>query len=198
MAKAVQADNGPEIGAGHNMDLERAQFEEQTFLNAVRHIKEIKSNIASEMGDAKDVYDRIKKAGGFTKSDVKWALELEEKDAADVIATMQRRLRIAKMMGHGVARQIEMFEEDRTPIEDRAYEEGLAAGKMRKAATNPYGMDSAAGQNWQRGMNDGTAFANMDLASKFGATETGSTERIAGDSEDDADPFASVPSIAAE
>lgn len=188
-AKAVQADN-------KNDQTEREQWEEQTFLNGLRHIKEIRSNIATEMGDAKDVYDRIKRAGGFTKGDIKWAIELEEKDAAEVIATMERRVRIAKMLGHGIARQIEMFSEDRTPIEDRAYDEGLAAGKMRKDGANPYGIDSAAGQAWQRGMNDGTAFANRDLLAQFETSETGSTERIAGD--DVEDPFASVSSIAAE
>lgn len=149
--------------AGHNVQSEREQFEEQTFLNAVRQINEIQSNIATEMGDAKDIYSRLKNIG-FTKADVKWAMELEEKDAGDVIATMQRRIRIARMLGHGVARQFEMFGEDRTPLEDRAYDEGLAAGKLRKSAVNPYGMDSAAGQRWQQGLNDGTEFINRDLS----------------------------------
>lgn len=150
-----------------NEPSEREQWEEQQFLNGFRQIKEIRSDIAGSMGDAKDVYDRIKKAGGFTKADVKWAMELEDKDAVEVLATMKRRLRIAKMLGHGVARQIEMFDEDRTPIEDRAYEEGLAAGKLRKDMSNPYGLESAAGQSYQRGFNDGTAFANKELADQF-------------------------------
>ena len=151
-----------------NGQTDREIFEEQCFLNGFRQIKDIRTNIALEMGDAKEVYDRIKKAGGFTKADIKWAIELEEKDAAEVIQTMERRVRIARMLGHGFARQIELFADDRTPIEDRAYDEGLAAGKMRKEdATNPYGMDSAAGQAWQRGMNDGTEFINKELASQF-------------------------------
>jgi hypothetical protein len=151
---------------GHNQQTEREQWEEQQFLNGFRQIKEIRSDIAGAMGDAAGIYDRLKKIG-FTKGDVKWAVELEEKDAGDIIATMQRRLRIAKMFGHGVARQFEMFDQDRAPIEDRAYEEGLAAGKLRKEATNPYGADSAAGQAWQRGMNDGTTFINKELAEQF-------------------------------
>lgn len=170
MAKkpAVQPKNEPS---------EREQWEEQQFLNGLRQIKEIKSNIGLEMSDAKEVYSRIKSAGGFTKADVKWAMELEDKDAADVLATMKRRLRIAKMLGHGVARQIEMFDEDRTPIEERAYDEGLAAGKLRKDMSNPYGLESAPGQAYQRGFNDGTAFANKELADQFP------------DEGDDAEPF---------
>ncbi|MCV0371643.1 hypothetical protein [Filomicrobium sp.] len=146
---------------GHNS--EREQFEEQQFLNAYRQIKEHDSDMAGIKGEMSGVYDRIKNLG-FTKADVKWAKELEDKDAGDIIATMQRRIRIARMFGHGLARQFDMFDEDRTPIEERAYEEGLAAGKLRKDATNPYGADSKAGQEWQRGLNDGHAFANKDLS----------------------------------
>ncbi|RWF44274.1 MAG: hypothetical protein EOS65_02545 [Mesorhizobium sp.] len=162
-AKAAAA-NGPS---------EREQWEEQQFLNGFRQIKDIRSNIAAEMGDAKDIYDRIKKAGGFTKADIKWALELDDKDATEIIATMKRRLRIARMFGHGVARQIEMFDADRTPADDRAYGEGLAAGKLRRDASNPYGADSPQGQAWQRGMNDGTEFINRDLADQFETDEGG-------------------------
>lgn len=182
-----------------NEQTEREQWEEQTFLNGVRQIKDIRASIATEMGDAKDIYDRLKKNGGFTKADVKWAFELEDKDSSEVIATMKRRLRIARMLGHGISRQVEMFDEDRTPIEERAYEEGRAAGKTRKDdATNPYGADSKAGQEWQRGMNDGTAFANKDLASQFDDEPDGD-EHIKG-AQDGEDPFdaADPAKVAAE
>lgn len=149
---------------------ERAQYEEQVFLRVLAEVKNGKSNIGEEMADINEAYKRLKPVG-FTKADIKWAFELEDKDAGDVIATMQRRIRIAKMLGHGLARQIELFDTDRTPLVDRAYDEGLAVGKQRKDASNPYGADSDAGQAWQRGLNDGTAFANKDLASQFETTD---------------------------
>ncbi len=151
---------------------EREQYEEQVFLSVFREVKTGKSAIGEEMAEINEAYKRLKPVG-FTKGDIKFAFELEDEDAPKVIATMQRRIRIAKIFGHGLARQVEMFAEDRTPIEERAYDEGLAAGKQRKEdASNPYGMDSGAGQAWQRGMNDGTAFANKDLAAQF-ETEDG-------------------------
>ena len=179
------AKQGTPAPAGHNVQSEADMFKEQRFLNAVRQIKDFKSEIGEAMGEINEVYKSLKPLG-FTKGDVKWAFELEEKDAGDVIATMQRRIKIAKMMGHGLARQFDMFDEDRTPLEDRAYEEGLAAGKMRKDANNPYGMDSPAGQRWQTGMNDGTAFANMDLSDAMTAAD----ELIK--ASDDGDPFAAA------
>ena len=179
-----------------NGQTEREQWEEQTFLNSFRQIKEHKADIAGTMGEISGIYDRIKNIG-FTKADVKWAMELDEKDATEIIATMARRLRIARMFGHGVARQIEMFDADRTPADDRAYGEGLAAGKLRRDAANPYGADSPQGQAWQRGLNDGTEFINKDLASQF--EDTG-TETIKGPESDAEDPFdAADPSkVAAE
>ena len=149
--------------AGHNIQDEREAFAEQTFLNVLREIRDRKSAIGEEMAEINEAYKRLKPLG-FTKADVKWAFELEEKDSGEVIATMKRRLRIAGMLGHGLARQLDLLDQDRTPLEDRAYEEGLAGGKLRKDATNPYGADSKAGQRWQQGLNDGTAFANRDLS----------------------------------
>jgi len=159
MTKAKAAKAEP----GHNIQDERAQFEEQQFLNTFREIKDLKSEIGATMGEINEAYKRLKPLG-FTKGDIKWAMELEEKDSGEIISMMQRRIRIAKMLGHGLARQVDLFDQDRTPLEDRAYEEGLAAGKLRKDAANPYGADSAAGQAWQRGFNDGTAFINKELA----------------------------------
>lgn len=184
MASRAAKKDTPAPAAGHNVQSEADMLKEQRFLNAVRQIKDFKSEIGEAMGEINEVYKSLKPLG-FTKGDVKWAFELEEKDAGDVIATMQRRIKIAKMMGHGVARQFDMFDEDRTPLEDRAYEEGLAAGKMRKDANNPYGMDSPAGQRWQTGMNDGTAFANMDLSEAM-------DELIKASDDGDADPFAAA------
>ncbi|WP_421930164.1 ribosome modulation factor [Nitratireductor rhodophyticola] len=157
-AKAAKAE------AGHNVQDEREQFIQQQFLNGLVQIKGIKSNIATEMADAKDVYGRLKPYG-YTPADFKWAMELEDKDSAAILAMWERRLKIARWLGHGLARQFDMFDEDRTPIEERAYEEGLAAGKLRKGqGANPYDATSAAGQAWLKGEAEGNAFANKDLS----------------------------------
>ena len=149
--------------AGHNVQTEREQYEEQQFLKGLVDIKELKSDIAGTTGEIGQIYKRIKDVTGFTKADFKWAMELEDKDAAEIVATMERRLRIARMLGHRVARQFDMFDADRAPAEDVAYEQGLAAGKLRKANSNPYDPASPQGQRWQTGFNEGTAFINKEL-----------------------------------
>lgn len=151
---------------------EKEQYEEQQFLRSMKEIQDHKSDIAGKMNLINQVYKRLKQFG-FTKSDVKWGFELEEKDAPEVMKTMQRRLRIAKMLGHGVARQMELLETDRTPLVDRAYEMGLNVGKLRKEMSCPFDIGSEAGQAWQRGVNDGTAFVNKDLSSAIEDTDPG-------------------------
>lgn len=174
---------------GHNSD--REKFENQTFLNCLAQITAADSEIASLTGDRKDVYDRLKRAGGWTKDDIKWAKQLKAKNASEVLATMQRRIRIAKLLGHDVGRQIEMSEIDRTPIEDRAYQEGFAVGAQRgEMSENNFGQETAAGQKWIEGFHEGTAFINLELSKEF-ESELGAedTEVIPGSTDDDGVPF---------
>lgn len=147
--------------AGHNSGLDPAQ--ERVFIREFGAIKEAEAEMAEQKGVLSGVYKRLENAG-FTKDDVKWAKDLEKKNVSEVVATMRRRIAIATIMGHAVGRQMDIFEKDRTPLEDAAYLEGLGAGRMRKANANPYGMETAAGQNWQKGFNEGTAEANQALA----------------------------------
>ena len=147
--------------AGHNSGLDPAQ--ERAFIREFGAIKEAEAEVAEQKGVLSGVYKRLENAG-FTKDDVKWAKDLEKKNVSEVVATMRRRIAIATIMGHAVGRQMDIFEKDRTPLEDAAYLEGLGAGRMRKANANPYGMETAAGQNWQKGFNEGTAEANQALA----------------------------------
>lgn len=147
--------------AGHNSGLDPAQ--ERAFIREFTAIQETETEMAESKGVLSGIYKRLENAG-FTKEDVKWAKELQKKNVGEVVATMKRRLAIATIMGHAIGRQMEMFEKDRTPLEDAAYLEGLGAGRMRKANANPYGMETAAGQNWQKGFNEGTAEANQALA----------------------------------
>lgn len=146
---------------GHNSGLDPAA--EKAFVREFTSIKEVEADMAGNKGKLAGIYKRLENFG-FTKDDIKWAKDLEKKNASEVVATMQRRLAIATMMGHGLSRQFSMFDKDRTPLEDTAYLEGLAAGKLRRANANPYGMETTAGQNWQKGFNEGNAFANEALS----------------------------------
>lgn len=147
--------------AGHNSGLDPAQ--ERAFIREFSAVKEAEAEMAEQKGVLSGIYKRLENAG-FSKDDIKWAKDLEKKNVSEVVATMKRRIAIATIMGHAVGRQMEMFDKDRTPLEDAAYLEGLGAGRLRKANANPYGMETAAGQSWQKGFNEGNSEANAALA----------------------------------
>lgn len=154
------------------LNSEKEQHEERQFLTGMKEIADYKSEMSVKMNLINQVYKHLKKFN-FTKADVKWGFELEEKDAPEVMATMQRRLRIAKMLGHGVARQMDLLETDRTPLVDRAYEMGLNVGKLRKEMSCPFDLASEAGQSWMKGVTDGTEFINKELAAAVEDTDPG-------------------------
>lgn len=189
--------------AGHNSGLDPAQ--ERAFIREFTAIQEAETEMAESKGVLSGIYKRLENAG-FSKDDVKWAKELQKKNVAEVLATMKRRIAIATIMGHAVGRQMEMFDKDRTPLEDAAYLEGLGAGRLRKANSNPYGMETAAGQNWQKGFNEGHAEMNAALAEAMSDnlikagdeesedqedvdTEEAETEEAEGAEEDDDDDW---------
>ncbi|WP_235972481.1 hypothetical protein [Brucella pseudogrignonensis] len=148
----------------HNTKTEQELYEEQKFLEGFANLKSMESDMAGTKGDMNAEYKRLKDLG-WSKKDYDFAKSLEDKDVGQVIADFERKLRIARMFGHQLGRQLDILDKDRTPQEDRAYDEGFAAGRRRKSATNPYQPGSQEFQNWQKGMNDGTELANKDLSS---------------------------------
>lgn len=148
------------MSVGHNSNDE---YVEQVFHDTLGTIKQDKSEIASIMVGIKDAYDKAKGVG-IPKSVFKWAQELEDKDINEVIRDLEWKIKVARWLGHPLGRQLDLLDTDRAPAEERAFAEGMAAGKGRKENANPYGGDSAMGREWQRGFNEGTAFANKDLS----------------------------------
>lgn len=148
----------------HNEKTEQELYEDQQFLKGFHELKAHRSEMAGTKGDMNAVYKRMKDMGGWTKKDFEFAQSIEDRDIGQVIAEEERRLRIARMFGHPLGRQMDLLDQDRTPQADIAYEQGLAAGKLRKSATNPYHAGSVEFNRWQEGLAEGNAFINKDLS----------------------------------
>lgn len=133
------------------------------FMDGIRQIRERRSDLAGKKGELAGIYKRLSDFG-FPKADVDWAIGLQDKDSPKVIAEMRRRITLAGYLGHELARQLSMFDTDRTPIEDVAFESGFSVGMLRGAMQNPHDLSTVAGQAWQRGFNEGTAEINRSLA----------------------------------
>jgi len=146
----------------HNQKSEREQYEDQQFMRAFTQITALNCEMAGTKGEIGGVYKRLKDLG-WSKKDIEFAKSLKDKDVGQVTADLHRKIRIAKLFGHPLGRQVEMFDTDRAPQEERAYDEGHAAGMLREENSNPYQSNPEASK-WQEGYNDGTAQVNKDLA----------------------------------
>ncbi len=156
----------------HNEKTAQELYEDQQFLKGYADIKKSQSEMAGTKGGMNAVYKRLKDLG-WSKKDIEFAQSLEEKDVGQVIADFERKIRIAKLFGHRIGRQMSLLNNDGASEGDRAYEEGRLAGMLRKANLNPYPMGSESYSEWQRGNNDGHAFINQDLQT---AIKTASAE----------------------
>lgn len=146
----------------HNEKTAQELFEDQQFLKGYASIKQSQSEMAGTKGGMNATYKRLKDLG-WTKKDIEFAQSLEEKDVGQVIADFEKKIRIAKLFGHRIGRQMNLLNGDGATETDRAYEEGRLAGMLRKANLNPYAAGSEGYDAWQRGNNDGHAFINQDL-----------------------------------
>lgn len=147
----------------HNEKTQQELYEDQQLLKGYVDLKSMRSDMAGLKGDMGAIFKRLKDLG-WSKKDIEFAQSLEDKDVGQVISDFERKIRIARLFGHQLGRQLDLLEKDRTPQVDRAYEEGKAAGSLRKQAINPYQPGSQEMDSWQRGFNDGNEFVNKDLA----------------------------------
>jgi hypothetical protein len=132
---------------------------EGVFIREFAAVKDAETEMAELKGKMSGVYKRLESAG-FTKDHITFAKSLEKKNVAEVIADFTMKIAICRIVGHAAGRQLDMLDKDRTPIEDQAYYDGYAAGRMGRGPTNPYGMETMAGQRFQAGMNEGNAERN--------------------------------------
>ena len=174
-----------ETKPGHYSGLDPAQ-ERALFINYPR-LAVAEASMAGTKGEIAGIYKNLDSAN-ITKADIKWLNWALKNNPAEVMDTMQRRFGMLRAFGHSAGRRFDLFDKDRTPIEDAAYEEGRARGRLRGENANPYGMDSVAGQNWQRGFNDGHAERNqMDAELLNDNIIKGSEPDDGGDAEEEDD-----------
>lgn len=108
------------------------------------------------------------KADGFTQKMIDNALRLRGMEPEEVQGEVQSLMKVARWTGKAPGYQPDMFEVDfvdRTPVVDRAYEQGKEAGMAGDDLKVPdrYAPGSDTGAAWMKGWHDGQAV----LASAF-------------------------------
>jgi hypothetical protein len=150
---------------------------------------------------AKDDHKAIRvhvEAKGVNLKAYAWADKIiKAGDVGGAVELIEATLKILKIRGRpATSSQLELLtsEDDRTPLDERAAEEGRYAGIMGFGDdANPYGIDSAAGQAWQNAYNGGCEERKLILSLEPSAD----SELIKG-ADNGEDPFADPAKVAAE
>ncbi|MBO6511538.1 MAG: hypothetical protein JJ979_24160 [Roseibium sp.] len=144
-----------EAGQGHNSGLTDNQ-ERALFFN---HLKKIKAS-KEKLEELKASHARLfkaAKADGFLKKDMEFALRLQGDDSngEELLEERRRQQRIALWLQHPVGTQMEMFDEDRTPATEKAFELGKNAGMEGQTCISPYDASTEMSQAWINGWSEG-------------------------------------------
>jgi hypothetical protein len=145
-----------ENGIGHNSGgLNDDQMRALTF----HHKREFEVALKAKKDTAANflaVTKRIK-AEGSSIDDIKDLIALDTPEGeVEVRSEIERRLRVARWAGADFGTQFSLLDEpDRTPLVDRAREEGKVAGMKGETLRSPY--DGEAGQAYAEGWHLGQA-----------------------------------------
>lgn len=122
----------------------------------IRQHKKLGGKIGSER-------KRIMEAGGFEKYEIDHALKLrsdnEDTDGKAELEKQRRLNTIAAYVLHPIGTQPDLFDNvDRTPLAERAYNEGYNAGLEGKTRKPPHDPSTEAYAQWIRGWDDAQSF----------------------------------------
>lgn len=155
-----------------NSKSEEQRRKDQGFLVCLNKITSLESDAASAKGAIGQELERVQKFG-FSKKGIKFAQKLLKDHENKLLNEFREQVYIADLLGHAIGRQADFFPDDRTPVEERAYQSGWGVGIVRGPANNPHGAGTLAYQKWQEGFNDGTEFVNVELSELMTPGEEG-------------------------
>lgn len=145
-------------GPGHNSGLTDDQRQGLTRQHMAKYVAALK---AKKDADAalRNLAKTIKAdLGDGGLSNIKLLLQLETDDGeAKFREEMERKAMVARWAGLPIGAQGNLFDEDRRPIEERAFEEGKAAGFAGKDAKPPYSPDHVGYDAFMRGWHEAQA-----------------------------------------
>jgi hypothetical protein len=162
----VPTADGRPAGADHNMphvakDPLTEDQQQALFFNHKRSYE--KALAVKKKADAEfKVACKLIKSEGTKLSDIKLAVDLEDPEAsAEMRARLERELRVARWVGAPVGTQFSLLDEtDRTPIDERVFDEGKRAGLKGEKCEPPRTLPGNLMTRWTDGWHEGqTALA---------------------------------------
>ena len=147
-----------DAGIGHNGGEPAELTDEQQRSLFLNHKQKYERALAAKKtvdADLKNVC-KVIKSDGFAVEQIKVAIALDTPEGeAEERAKIQRALQAAKWVGAPLGSQLDMFNEpDRTPLTDRAYDQGRKASIEDKPARPHYAPETEAYAAYLSGYHD--------------------------------------------
>lgn len=173
--------------AGHNSGSGELTPAESRALH-YHHFNLIEAQKAIVKG-AQDALKKLRKtakADGLVMADLDYMARCANLEDPNIAPDeIRRRAEIASWFALPVNFQPDMFT-DRMPLDERAYEEGLAAGLQGKDPTAPYDQGSGTGQKWLQGWHEGQRIMREDLLTAMQKKNSSKDELLKGSEDTDA------------
>lgn len=185
--KAVKAGAA---GIGHNSGLTDDQ-QRALFVQNLTKIERLKEAMASASGELRAAY-KTAKADGFAKKDIDYAIALRKDEDDKLIDSRRRETMIARWMNHPIGTQPDLFDGvDRTPSEDRAFEDGKLAGMEGKICQPPHDPSVPQHGRWLEGWHAGQAALIRDTIKRGPDSASDDAQASFDDAMPDGDDFMS-------
>lgn len=147
----VTEPNGEIAGIGDNSELNDDQ-KRALFFHHRRLYKHALAKKKEADAAFKDACKRAKAENADPKM-IKFSIELENDEDGKIAAEHAERERVASFMCLPIGANGDFF--DRTPLVDRAFDEGKRAGMEGETCIPPYDASGEAGQAWINGWHEG-------------------------------------------
>jgi ribosome modulation factor len=158
-AAKVPSANGP-VSHDHNKPTPRELTDEQKQKLFFVHQKGYKAALEVKQKADADFKNKCKtiKADGIAVSEIKLSLMEPEKFEARVREDVESYSRVARWLGSPIGTQLQLLDEpDRTPGDDRAYEDGKRAGMRGEDCKAPFAQHLPQANRWREGWHAGQA-----------------------------------------
>ena len=141
--------------AGHNSGIDDSDKNRALFLHHFAILKRCQEYEAEAKHETKEAL-KTAEADGIAPSDLRSALKMAKQDQGRALAKMRRDMQMARWLMLPIGSQMDLLDQiDRTPLADRAFEEGKFAGLQAKTCISPYPADQETTKRWIEGWHVG-------------------------------------------
>jgi hypothetical protein len=172
-----------DIGPDHNIQIDP----DAVIAFQIGKLKRAKASSKNAQGDLKAILNKLDASGLHTKAAVDALKIVDKGKKEETVEYIQKLLAYLRIMGEPLQKaQLDLFESgpEPQPLDEKAYADGLRAGRLDDPYDNPHDPNSESGRQWQAGFDKGQEERRLILAME---TEEQDPEDLSEDDDDQSD-----------